>query len=162
MLVRRNSFSQRHHWFFQLCPKWQRQRQGKSSLYTSYCVDPWRNWQVHQAPPLPPCFHVWQQLKKECIQQDCGWTFLMIYPPTDSDLVKDQGWADGSFLPFQQVWAGASAQSLPLAKVQGMAKAHTNGFDFTFAKSNKKGSYFSTLKSMKEVHQWVSSLVSRY
>lgn len=32
-----------------------------------------------------------------------------------------------------------------------MAEARANGFDFTFAKSDKKGSHFSTLKTMKEV-----------
>lgn len=58
---------------------------------------------------------------------------------------------DGTFLPFQQVWAGASAQSLPSANAHGMSEARANGFDFTFAKSDKKGSHFSTLKTMKEV-----------
>ena len=58
---------------------------------------------------------------------------------------------EGTFLLFQQVWAGASPQSLPSTNAQGMAEAHANGFDFTFAKSNKKGSHFSTLKTMKEV-----------
>lgn len=58
---------------------------------------------------------------------------------------------DGTFLPFQQVWAGASAQSLPSANARGMAEACANGFNFAFAKSDKKGSHFSTLKTMKEV-----------
>ena len=32
-----------------------------------------------------------------------------------------------------------------------MAEAHEYGFDFMFAKSERKGSHFSTLKMMKEV-----------
>ncbi|KAG1758482.1 hypothetical protein EDD22DRAFT_981399 [Suillus occidentalis] len=43
---------------------------------------------------------------------------------------------EGTFLPFQQ-----------------------RGFDFTFAKSNKKGSHFSMLKTMKE---WVENIFEPY
>jgi len=32
-----------------------------------------------------------------------------------------------------------------------MTEAQEYGFNFTFAKSDKKGSHFSTLKTMKEV-----------
>jgi hypothetical protein len=59
--------------------------------------------------------------------------------------------ADGDFLPFQQVWAGASEQSLPSLNAPGMQDALDRGFDFTFAKSDKKTSHFSTIKTMKEV-----------
>ena len=58
---------------------------------------------------------------------------------------------EGTFLPFQQVWGGTSEQSIPLAKAHGMSDAQDYGFDFTFAKSNRHGSHFSTLKTMKEV-----------
>ena len=59
--------------------------------------------------------------------------------------------ADGDFLPFQQVWAGASERSLPSRHAHQMQDAFERGFDFTFAKSTKKTSHFSTLKTMKEV-----------
>ena len=59
--------------------------------------------------------------------------------------------ADGDFLPFQQVWAGASVRSLPSKDAPRMQDALARGFDFDFAKSNKKTSHFSTLKTMKEV-----------
>ena len=60
--------------------------------------------------------------------------------------------ADGDFLPFQQVWAGASVQSLPSQNAPRMQDALDRGFNFVFAKSNKKTSHFSTLKTMKEVN----------
>lgn len=61
--------------------------------------------------------------------------------------------ADGDFLPFQQVWAGATKQSLPTASAPGWQEAKELGFDFTFAKSEKKkGSHYSTFKTMKEVN----------
>lgn len=59
--------------------------------------------------------------------------------------------ADGDFLPFQQVWAGASERSLPSPNASRMQDALDWGFDFAFAKSAKKTSHFSTLKTMKEV-----------
>jgi hypothetical protein len=60
--------------------------------------------------------------------------------------------ADGDFLPFQQVWASATNQSLPLGCAARMNDALEQGFDFAFAKSEKnKGSHYSTLKTMKEV-----------
>jgi len=59
--------------------------------------------------------------------------------------------ADGDFLPFQQVWAGASERSLPSKNAPRMQDALDRGFDFAFAKSDKKTSHFSTLKTMKEV-----------
>lgn len=37
--------------------------------------------------------------------------------------------ADGDFLPFQQVWAGATAQSLPSAGAAHMDDACEQGFD---------------------------------
>ena len=58
---------------------------------------------------------------------------------------------DGDFLPFQQVWAGASEQSLPTKNAPQMQDALDRGFDFSFAKSENKTSHFSTLKTMKEV-----------
>ncbi|KIK80670.1 hypothetical protein PAXRUDRAFT_15653 [Paxillus rubicundulus Ve08.2h10] len=66
---------------------------------------------------------------------------------------------EGTFLPFQQVWGGSSPQSLPSVHAQGMDEAQANGFDFTFAKSNKRGSHFSTLKTMKE---WVEHIFKPY
>jgi hypothetical protein len=59
--------------------------------------------------------------------------------------------ANGDFLPFQQVWAGASERSLPSPNAPRMQDALDRGFDFAFAKSAKKTSHFSTLKTMKEV-----------
>jgi hypothetical protein len=60
--------------------------------------------------------------------------------------------ADGDFLPFQQVWSGATNRSVPSDRAPHMAEARERGFDFTFAKSEKnKGSHYSTLKTMKEV-----------
>ncbi|KAH7903146.1 hypothetical protein BJ138DRAFT_1107918 [Hygrophoropsis aurantiaca] len=47
--------------------------------------------------------------------------------------------ADGCFLPFQQVWAVR------------MDDALERGFNFAFAKSNKKTSHYSTVKTMQEV-----------
>jgi hypothetical protein len=54
----------------------------------------------------------------------------------------------GTLLPFQQVWSGASEKSLP--KLSFRASAEAKGFHFAFAKSDKKTSHFSTLKTMKE------------
>jgi hypothetical protein len=60
--------------------------------------------------------------------------------------------ADGDFLPFQQVWAGAMDRSTPSAYALHMSNTLERGFNFTFAKSEKnKGSHYSTLKTMKEV-----------
>jgi hypothetical protein len=60
--------------------------------------------------------------------------------------------ADGDFLPFQQVWSSASDHSLPLQRAPQMQDAIDRGFNFAFAKSAKKTSHFSTLKTMKEVN----------
>ncbi|KIK73435.1 hypothetical protein PAXRUDRAFT_178440, partial [Paxillus rubicundulus Ve08.2h10] len=79
--------------------------------------------------------------------EKCAFTLLVASTP------------DGTFLPFQQVWAGASTQSLPSAKAPGMAKACAHGFDFAFAKSAKKGSHFSMLKTMKE---WIENIFEPY
>jgi hypothetical protein len=60
--------------------------------------------------------------------------------------------ADGDFLPFQQIWSGATDRSIPSDQAPRMEEARSQGFDFTFAKSEKnKGSHFCTLKTMKEV-----------
>ena len=59
--------------------------------------------------------------------------------------------ADGDFLPFQQVWARASEQSLPSKNAPRMQDALDRGFDFAFAKSDNKTSHFSIFKTMKEV-----------
>ncbi|KAF8433091.1 hypothetical protein L210DRAFT_3649966 [Boletus edulis BED1] len=89
-----------------------------------------------------------------------GTTFVERGSSQVNIVAKDEKWAftllvtstpDGTFLPFQQVWGGVSVQSLPSAKAQGMDKAYEYGFDFTFVKSDKKGSHFSTLKTMKEI-----------
>ena len=60
--------------------------------------------------------------------------------------------ANGDFLPFQQVWAGASVRSLLSQNAPWMQDALDRGFNLVFAKSNKKTSHFSTLKTMKEVN----------
>jgi hypothetical protein len=57
----------------------------------------------------------------------------------------------GVFLPFQQIWGGATDKVRPSVQALRMADAIERGFDFTFAKSMKKGSHYSTLKTMKEV-----------
>src|ERR1700720_3144812 len=59
--------------------------------------------------------------------------------------------ADGDFLPFQQLWAGASDRSLPSLRAPCMQEAIDHGFNFAFAKSVKKTSHYSTFKTMKEV-----------
>ncbi|KAG2092673.1 uncharacterized protein F5147DRAFT_748008 [Suillus discolor] len=66
---------------------------------------------------------------------------------------------EGTFLPFQQVWSGASERSLPSVGALGMMEAKERGFDFAFAKSDKKGSHYSTLKTMKE---WVENVFEPY
>lgn len=57
----------------------------------------------------------------------------------------------GNILPFQQVWSGASIKSCPTRNANGMQEALDRGFHFTFSKSTKKSSHFSTLKTMIEV-----------
>ncbi|KAG1802170.1 uncharacterized protein HD556DRAFT_1304341 [Suillus plorans] len=64
--------------------------------------------------------------------------------------------ADGDFLPFQQVWAGASERSLPSHDAHGMNNAIERGFHFAFAKSDKKTSHYSTLKTMRE---WIENIL---
>jgi hypothetical protein len=59
--------------------------------------------------------------------------------------------ADRDFLPFWQVWAGVSKRSFPSKNASWMQDVLDRGFDFTFAKSDKKMNHFSTLKTMKEV-----------
>ncbi|KAI9571895.1 hypothetical protein HD554DRAFT_2203156 [Boletus coccyginus] len=66
---------------------------------------------------------------------------------------------DGTFLPFQQVWDGASEHSLPSRNASGMTEAREQGFDFAFVKSRKKRNHFSTLKTMKE---WVENIFEPY
>jgi hypothetical protein len=58
--------------------------------------------------------------------------------------------SDGDLLPFQQIWGGQSAGSLPNSG-QDRQAAEDKGFHFAFAQSDKKRSHFSTLKTMKEV-----------
>ena len=58
---------------------------------------------------------------------------------------------DGDILPFQQVWGGATIRSCPSDDANGIEEARNLSFDFTFANSPKRGSHFSTLKTMKEV-----------
>lgn len=58
---------------------------------------------------------------------------------------------DGDFLPFQQVFSGASDKSLPTGASIGMDRAREYGFHFAYAKSEKASSHYSTLKTMKEV-----------
>lgn len=57
----------------------------------------------------------------------------------------------GDFLPWQQIWAGATNRSLPSTDAPGMGDALDRGLHFTFAKSKKKTSHFSTCKTMEEV-----------
>ena len=71
--------------------------------------------------------------------EKCAFT-LLVASTTDRD-----------FLPFQKVWARALEQSLPSKNASRMQDALDRGFDFAFAKSDKKTSHFSTLKTMKEV-----------
>ena len=61
--------------------------------------------------------------------------------------------AAGDFLPFQQVWAGSTDHSLPKSNAPKMGEARELGFNFAFAKSPKKTSHFSTLKTMIEVRE---------
>jgi len=77
----------------------------------------------------------------DIVAKDKKWAFTLLVAST----------ADGDFLPFQQVWAGASEQSLPTKNAPWMQDALDRGFNFAFAKSHKKTSHFSTLKTMKEV-----------
>ncbi|KAJ7939155.1 hypothetical protein B0H13DRAFT_1587256 [Mycena leptocephala] len=58
---------------------------------------------------------------------------------------------DGTLLPLEQVWSGASERSLPKKSADGYQEAESRGFHFTFAKSKKKNSHFSTLKTMIEL-----------
>ncbi|KAF9228303.1 hypothetical protein BS17DRAFT_793086 [Gyrodon lividus] len=75
-------------------------------------------------------------------------------------IAKDENTPEGTFLPFQQVWGGASEQSLLLEKAHGMSDVQDYGFNFAFAKrSDRRGSYFSTLKTMKE---WVAHIFEPY
>jgi hypothetical protein len=57
----------------------------------------------------------------------------------------------GVSLPFQQIWGGATDKVRPSVQAPRMADAIKCGFDFTFAKSMKKGNHYSTSKTMKEV-----------
>ena len=57
----------------------------------------------------------------------------------------------GTFLPFQQIWGGVTNKVQPSGQALRMVDAIERGFDFTFVKSAKKGSHYSTLKTMKEV-----------
>jgi 5-keto 4-deoxyuronate isomerase len=64
--------------------------------------------------------------------------------------------AAGNVLPFQQVWSGKTAKSLPKtlpANATSMHRAKEIGIHFAFAESPKKTSHFSTLKTMKEVSE---------
>ena len=51
----------------------------------------------------------------------------------------------GVFLPFQQIWGGATDKVQPSVQAPRMADAIERGFDFTFAKSMKKGSHYRVL-----------------
>lgn len=70
--------------------------------------------------------------------------------------------AAGDFLPFQQVWSGKTAASLPSSTADGMDEARELGFDFAFAQSKKRTSHFSTLKTMKEVCIFLLSSYFRF
>ena len=57
----------------------------------------------------------------------------------------------GDFLPFQQIWAGKVAKSLPSKKADSIDEALKNGFIFSTAVSTTSPrSHFSTLKTMIE------------
>ncbi|CAK5275046.1 unnamed protein product [Mycena citricolor] len=62
---------------------------------------------------------------------------------------------DGSILPLEQVWGGATNRSLPKATADGFADGKTRGFHFTFAASDKRTSHFSTIKTMKELFKQI-------
>ncbi|KAF9218369.1 hypothetical protein BS17DRAFT_873587 [Gyrodon lividus] len=74
-------------------------------------------------------------------------------------IAKDENTPEGTFLPFQQVWGGASEWSLLSAKAHGMSDVRDYGFNFAFAKSDRQGSHFSMLKTMKE---WVAHIFEPY
>ncbi|GAW10512.1 DDE superfamily partial [Lentinula edodes] len=66
----------------------------------------------------------------------------------------------GDILPFQCVWAGKTAASLPSKDAPGMEKALGHGFCFTVAASEKSPrSHFSTLKTMKE---YITDIIMPY
>ncbi|GLB39952.1 hypothetical protein LshimejAT787_0704620 [Lyophyllum shimeji] len=65
----------------------------------------------------------------------------------------------GDILPFQQVWSGKTANSLPNASAPGYSDALEEGFDFAFADSPKKSSHFSTFKTMRE---WIKNILKPY
>ncbi|KAJ7685884.1 hypothetical protein B0H17DRAFT_897033, partial [Mycena rosella] len=65
--------------------------------------------------------------------------------------------AAGDFLPIQVVWGGQTQRSLPNGNAEMMDEAQDRGFIFSFAKSKKKGSHFSTFKCMEE---WVRDILA--
>ncbi|EPQ50004.1 hypothetical protein GLOTRDRAFT_14166, partial [Gloeophyllum trabeum ATCC 11539] len=67
--------------------------------------------------------------------------------------------ASGKFLPMQQIWGGTTPRVLPDRDADGMDEAIRYGFDFTFAQGGKKGSHFSTFKTMKE---WMKNIYAPY
>ncbi|KAF7333374.1 DDE superfamily protein [Mycena venus] len=62
---------------------------------------------------------------------------------------------DGTPLGLEQVWSGLSEGSLPKATADGYLDAKKRGFHFAFAASKKQTSHFSTLKTMKELIQFI-------
>ncbi|THU88058.1 hypothetical protein K435DRAFT_830622 [Dendrothele bispora CBS 962.96] len=67
--------------------------------------------------------------------------------------------ADGDLLPFQIIWSGKTARSLPSPNAEGYAEATANGFRMTFANSPKANSHYSTEKTMEEL---VNDLIQPY
>ncbi|KAJ4463620.1 hypothetical protein C8R41DRAFT_927307 [Lentinula lateritia] len=78
--------------------------------------------------------------------------------PSSSKTYNTKG--DSDILPFQCVWAGKTAASLPSKDAPGMEKALGHGFCFTVAASEKSPrSHFSTLKTMKE---YITDIIMPY
>lgn len=92
--------------------------------------------------PSSSCtFHDWEaeQVNVAVKDEKCAYTLLVTIT------------ADGDFPPFQQVWSGATACSTPSLTAPHMQEAIDCGFNFMFAKSDKKMCHYSTLNTMKEV-----------
>ncbi|KAJ7173829.1 hypothetical protein C8R46DRAFT_1032050 [Mycena filopes] len=62
----------------------------------------------------------------------------------------------GDLLPIQAVWAGKTGGSLPTKDAEMMQAAADRGFIFSTARSEKKGSHFSTIHTMRD---WVEGVL---
>jgi hypothetical protein len=66
---------------------------------------------------------------------------------------------DGHILPFQTIWGRQTKASTPSQRAPSYAESVDLGFDHTFAKSTKKSSHYSTLKTMQE---WAERIMSPF